>query len=404
MQRQIRILSITAQKPHSTGSGVYLTELVKSWSDLGCKQAVVAGIYEEDYADFPENVTFYPVKFHTDKLPFPITGMSDEMPYESTRYRDMTPEMVEKFRDRFHYIIEKAVRELEPELIVCHHLYLLTAMVREWYPERRVIAISHGSDLRQIKKNPLEREYIKRQIKNLDLVIALQNAHKKEIEEIFGMEDEKIYVAGAGYNEKKFFRKERVKKPYFQIAFAGKVSEKKGVFSLLRAIDKLKFEPQQLKVKLAGGHGTKEEYEEILKIAKENRYEIEFLGMLKQGELADVLRESDVFVLPSYFEGLGLVLIEAMACGCKVVSSDIPGVTEWFRENVPGCRISFVKLPTMRNTDEPLEEELPEFEERLASAMRAKLMQKEEEYPQLEQISWKGISEKILEIVAESKV
>jgi len=55
----------------------------------------------------------------------------------------------------------------------------------------------------------------------------------------------------------------------------------------------------------------------------------------------------------------------------------------------------------MVNTDEPMKEELPEFEARLASAIRAKLMQKEEEYPNLEQISWKGISAKILQIVAE---
>ena len=173
---------------------------------------------------------------------------------------------------------------------------------------------------------------------------------------------------------------------------------------MIRAVDQLTFSPDELKVKLAGGHGTKEEYEEIQRLAKESRYEIEFLGILKQRELADVLRESDVFVLPSYFEGLGLVLIEAMACGCKVVCSEISGVTEWFRENVPGCRISFVKLPTMVNTDEPVVEELPEFEERLASAIRAKLMQKEEEYPQLEQISWKGISGKILRIAAELEV
>ena len=54
----------------------------------------------------------------------------------------------------------------------------------------------------------------------------------------------------------------------------------------------------------------------------------------------------------------------------------------------------------MIHTDEPIPEDLPEFEERLASAIRAKMMQKEEEYPQLEQISWKGISGKILQIAA----
>ena len=44
----MRILNITAQKPHSTGSGIYLTELVKNWNALGYEQAVLAGVYEED--------------------------------------------------------------------------------------------------------------------------------------------------------------------------------------------------------------------------------------------------------------------------------------------------------------------------------------------------------------------
>ena len=39
----MKILSITAQKPHSTGSGVYLTELVNAFDRLGHSQAVIAG-------------------------------------------------------------------------------------------------------------------------------------------------------------------------------------------------------------------------------------------------------------------------------------------------------------------------------------------------------------------------
>lgn len=43
----MKILSITAQKPNSTGSGVYLTELVKEYADEGYEQAVVAGVYRK---------------------------------------------------------------------------------------------------------------------------------------------------------------------------------------------------------------------------------------------------------------------------------------------------------------------------------------------------------------------
>ena len=86
----MKILTITAQKPHSTGSGFYLTEMVKGFAALGHEQAVLAGVYREDTVDFPAGTVFYPVHFKTEELPFPIAGMSDEMPYTSTRYRDMT--------------------------------------------------------------------------------------------------------------------------------------------------------------------------------------------------------------------------------------------------------------------------------------------------------------------------
>ena len=67
----MRILSITAQKPHSTGSGVYLTGLVKGFAALGHEQAVVAGVYEEDEMHFPEGTRVYPVYYKTKACPFP---------------------------------------------------------------------------------------------------------------------------------------------------------------------------------------------------------------------------------------------------------------------------------------------------------------------------------------------
>ena len=68
----MRILSITAQKPNSTGSGVYLTELVKEYALLGHEQAVVAGVYREDKVELPDGVDFYPVYFCEKGLPYPM--------------------------------------------------------------------------------------------------------------------------------------------------------------------------------------------------------------------------------------------------------------------------------------------------------------------------------------------
>ena len=83
----MRILSLTAQKPDSTGSGVYLTELVRGFAAQGHEQAVLCGTVAEDEIRLPEGVAVYPVCYQSGQLPFPVCGMSDEMPYTSTRYR-----------------------------------------------------------------------------------------------------------------------------------------------------------------------------------------------------------------------------------------------------------------------------------------------------------------------------
>lgn len=97
----MRILNVTAQKPNSTGSGIFLSELMKEFANKGHTQALVAGVYPEEETPVPDRVTFYPVYFEQGKLNFPIVGMSDEMPYPSTRYRDMTPKMEAAFKESF---------------------------------------------------------------------------------------------------------------------------------------------------------------------------------------------------------------------------------------------------------------------------------------------------------------
>ena len=54
--------------------------------------------------------------------------------------------------------------------------------------------------------------------------------------------------------------------------------------------------------------------------------------------------------------------------------TDLPGIREWLLETAPGADVRYVSLPAMKNTDEPLEEELPEFEKRLAGALMKVLL------------------------------
>ena len=400
----MRILSITAQKPNSTGSGVYLTELVKEYEMLGHEQAVVAGVYRGDLIELPDGVAFYPVYFCEEGLPYPIVGMSDEMPYISTKYCEMSPEMVEQFRSSFMSVIERAVEELQPDFILCHHLYLLTALVREHFPGRKVYGFCHNTDLRQMQKTDLEREFIRREIGKLDPIFVPQRAQEEGVLTLYPVDKEKITRVGMGYNNQIFHLAEEScdKEGVTSLVFAGKIAEKKGVKSLLRAMallgDEKELDMNRVQLLLAGSTGNEEEYQMIEGLAGRCPCKVKFLGRLSQSELARVYQQSDIFVLPSFFEGIPLTVIEALACGDRVVMTDLPGIKEWITSVSSDADVRYVTLPRMRNADEPLEEDLPEFERKLADALKASVLQKETHLADVSQISWEAIAKEVLRL------
>ena len=427
----MRILSVTAQKPNSTGSGVYLTELMRGFAGQGMEQALLCGVYREDEIVVPDGTNVYPVYFHSEELPYPIAGMSDEMPYESLRYCDMTEEITEKFLGAFRKKLHQAVAEFQPDLILCHHLYLVTALVREEFPDIKVAGLCHGSDLRQLEKNPLRREEIKEQIRKLDQIFCLHQAQKERIQRDFSrpgteeqgmvpVPEDQIAILGSGYNAEVFHRMDVTKDTEkLVILFAGKLSEKKGVMSLIRSLNVLAelrgvrpqnaelrgarprntelrgARPRNAELRLAGGYGNDAEYQEIQRLIEEAAYPVKILGRLPQPELARQMNLADIFILPSFYEGLPLVILEAAACGAKVICSDLPGIQDWIDASVPDSGFVFVEPPKMRFADEPEESELPVFERRLAEAVM-RLERQDDKQTDVSHLSWGAICSKIL--------
>ena len=395
----MRILSVTAQKPDSTGSGVFLTELVKGFDALGMEQAVICGVTEADKLPFPAHISVFPVYYKTEKLPFPVCGMSDEMPYESTRYRDLDQVMTQQLMDAFHEKITEAVDKFHPDVILCHHLYFLAALVRQTCPEIPVCGQCHGSDLRQIETNPWQRTWIREEIRQIREIFALHGVQKERIRDIFGLTEDQVQVMGTGYNSGVFYLDSAIQRDPEKMCylFAGKLSEKKGIYSLLRCLEHLEH-PEQVEVYLAGGCGSEEELEHLRTLAEAAPCPVKLLGKLDQKSLAAYMNACDVFILPSFYEGLPLVLIEAMACGMKTICTDLPGIRPWLDQAIPDSGAVFVAPPQMRNTDEPIPEELPDFELRLARAMEAVENQPLPDQELVQRLSWDALCRKLITI------
>lgn len=392
----MKILSISAQKPGETGSGIVFGALIRAFAAQGHEQAAVAGIAQGDRVSLPEGVAFYPVIFETPRLPFPVVGMSDEMPYPSTRYRDLTPEMEGQFREAFLRVIRQAVEALKPDLILCHHLYLLTALVRDAFPGHVVSGICHNTDLRQMEKTDLERDMIRCAIRRLDHIYVLKRTQMAEVERIYRAPAERINLIGMGYNKQIFYpRGGRQRDGKTRIIFVGKIAEKKGVFSLLRCLDHLRPLAERLEVLMVGGAGNEEEYRQALALAERAPVPVKFCGSRSQEELAELYSACDIFALPSYYEGIPLTLLEALACGARAVVSDLPGLREWMDEFVPHADVRYVALPAMAYADEPAAGELPGFERRLAQALEDCIHSKGGPAADLSRVSWEGIAETI---------
>ena len=86
--------------------------------------------------------------------------------------------------------LDEAVRDLNPDLI-CAIILSLTAIVREHFPDRKVFGFCHNTDLRQMQKTDLEREYITGQIRRLDRIFALHAEQKRTIQDIYDVPKEK---------------------------------------------------------------------------------------------------------------------------------------------------------------------------------------------------------------------
>ena len=408
----MRILTISAQKPDSTGSGVYLASLARALSDEGHDIGVIAGVSAADACSLECASYVRLVRFDSEELPFHVFGMSDEMPYPSSRYRDMTTDQLARFEAAFRGALDEAMAEFRPDAVLCHHLYLVTAIVRE-QTDLPVFAVCHSTDIRQMRSHGLERERIVSAIRSLDGVLEEQAG---EIIACYGVDPRKVTVVGTGFDDAVFSRGEKparermasgdalrdrnaveAREPV-NLVYVGKISRKKGVGSLLDAIALLRDESVAVRCTCVGGHGEAGEYDELAARAASLGGAVEFAGRLPQEELVRVYRAADVFVLPSFYEGLPLVVVEALACGCRVAVSDLPGVRPWLAARVPYAPVAFIDLPRMIGVDEPDPADLPAFAERV----KAGILEAASLPPctlDLSALSWRGLARRVGELL-----
>jgi glycosyltransferase involved in cell wall biosynthesis/gamma-glutamylcyclotransferase (GGCT)/AIG2-like uncharacterized protein YtfP len=410
----LRVLHLLAQQPGKTGSGIYLEALVRHGARAGIAQRVVVGIP----AGAPLPVLsplaegqVHAVRFGAPPADFPVPGMSDVMPYESTRFSEFTPAVLDGYLQAFHDTLTEAVKDFEPHIIHSHHLWLVTALARVMFPETPLVCTCHGTDLRQLELVPALAPFVVPACSGVDRVLALHSGHVEKIAGRYGLPPGRVVPVGAGYRDD-IFRPAAAclvprRREVLNIVYAGKLSRAKGLPWLIEAVNRLD-PPGGLTVRLlVAGSGGGEEAAAIQQQAAVAGDRVTLLGALPQEELAEVFRSADLFVLPSFYEGLPLVVLESVACGCRVVVTDLPGMDTWLPPALDRSGlVERVPRPRLRGPDEPEPEDLSRFTADLAVAITRQLERclRGEPLPSgqiaglLAAMTWEGVCRRVQEV------
>ena len=363
----MRILHLLSQQPEFTGSGIYLQNLIEQAAGLGHENFLVAGIPLGSSPRLAcldlEHSSF--VSFNGGDLPFPIPGMSDEMPYASSRFSELQDNEIAAYQAAFSLGIKQAIDTFQPDIIHTHHLWLMSSVARQLEPQIPMVVTCHSTDLRQFIKCPRFRPMVETSCRAIDRVMALSPDQAKQIGELYQIPKHRIQVVGGGFDDQIFQWKQKETGPPVHLLYAGKLSRAKGVLLLLRSLAKLSQLPIHLHLV---GSGSGKEEAECRKLAAQLHDRVTLHGRLPQHRLASLMRTSHLFILPSFFEGLPLVLLEALASGCRVVATDLPGCREILGPREPGL-VDLLHLPPLKDVDRPYPEDEARLETMLAECI-----------------------------------
>jgi len=397
----LKILHLLSQRPDSTGSGIYVQAMIREAAACGDENYLVAGAYS-DYcyeADCIESDKYIFVNFYQADVSYHIPGMSDVMPYESTRFCDLSEEDLSEYEKAFSGILQNAVYKFKPDIIHSHHLWIISSLARRLFPKIPMVTSCHGSDLRQFQNCPHLQKRVLAGCRKIDVILALSETQKNEIIRLYHPASEKIIVAGAGYNDTLFYLNKKPNPDPVQLVYAGKLSNAKGVPWFLRALQSVRSPAWQLHL-LGSGSGEEKAY--CLTLAKQLGERVFVHGALPQNKLAKIMRHSHILVLPSFYEGLPLVILEGLASGCRIVATDLPGTREVFG-NLDTNFIALIRTPRLRFTDQPYREDENSFEQNLKNAIQQQI-DAASECPQIDlspvqdkidSFTWTGVFKKV---------
>jgi starch synthase (maltosyl-transferring) len=177
-----------------------------------------------------------------------------------------------------------------------------------------------------------------------DMLVAVSDGVRRHMIQRAGIPPDRIVTIPNGVDLERFevprgrFRSaEGISESRLVVSMVGRLDEQKGLTFLLRAVPRVVADHPEARFYFVGEGPEKGALQRLCRELEIEQF-VRFLGF--RSDVPSVLRDSDVFVLPSLWEGLANAMLEAMAAGLPVVVTDVEGVRDVVTDGETGLVVA----------------------------------------------------------------
>jgi len=218
-----------------------------------------------------------------------------------------------------------------PDLIHAHNILWAGVSAMEIAQSENIpyMITEHASNYVQDIVYSWQKPYIRKAINNAAVVLAVSKtlagklmtySDRKRIEVIPNMVDTGFFV----------FPPVPRKVSSFRFLTVARLKPKKGIEMLIKAFARAFSQENDVFLEIGGDGEQRAELESLVKYLRLND-RVSFLGELSREQVREAMWHANAFVLPSYVETFGVVLIEAMATGLPVIATACGGPEEFIK-------------------------------------------------------------------------
>lgn len=270
--------------------------------------------------------------------------------------------------------VNSLVKSLEPEISLVHLHSPLTPSIKTALPIITTVHTAMRIDSRYHEvvdpysfaervQSMYFSPFVESQLLRLsDIITAVSPTVASELNG-YGVDSSKVKVLWNGVDEKTFSPTANKEKLEKYVLYTGVLRARKGLFDLIKCAILVRKTIPDIKFVICGtGPLLQQLTEQVRNVGLEEQ--VIFLGRVDRKKFIQICQNATIQVVPSIYEGLPTVLLEAMACGLPVVATNIGGIRDIISSNVngllvpPGSPVKMAKMIEILWTDQSLRKKL----------------------------------------------